>query len=93
MASIMAEKKPETFGFRLRKLMRDRDLTIETTAWRAGLHPNSINKYINGEREPTFAIACKLSDALGCGLEDLRVLPRRTDSPHPPKPKKRPKPG
>jgi transcriptional regulator with XRE-family HTH domain len=87
MASIMATR-PETFGFRLRKLMRDRGMTIEVVAWRAGVHPNSVNKWIDGSRQPNFDVVCRLADALGCSLEDLRVLPVRTDGPHPPNKRK-----
>jgi transcriptional regulator with XRE-family HTH domain len=87
MSVIMAEKQ-ESFGYRLRRLMKASGLTIETVAWRAGVHPNSINKWLDGSRQPRFDVVCRLADAMGVGLEDLRVLPRATDAPHPPKPRK-----
>jgi transcriptional regulator with XRE-family HTH domain len=71
--------------------MRDRRLTTAAVSFRAGLHPDAVSKLLRNEREPAFLTACRLADALGVDVGELRVWPGLTgDKPHPPK--KRPKP-
>lgn len=78
------------FGQRLRELRESAGWTQVQLAERAGLHPQGIVKLERGEREPSFATALALADALGVTCIDLRQPP--TVAPEPRGPGRPPKP-
>ena len=61
-----------TFGARLRQMREAKGLSVQALAAATGLHRQSVYQWERGEREPTWAAACKLADALGCGTDALR---------------------
>ena len=54
----------KTFGKRLRKLRRERDLSQEELGFRADLDRNYIGGVERGERNPTLVNICRLAGAL-----------------------------
>jgi transcriptional regulator with XRE-family HTH domain len=62
----------ETFATRLNALRLEAGWSIYRLAKNSALSKNTVTHYIKGEREPTFANAVKLADALGVSLDDLR---------------------
>ena len=54
----------------------------------AGTSLFSVSKIETGERAPSFELACRLADALGCTTDDLR---KPAANPAPPKQRGRPR--
>jgi transcriptional regulator with XRE-family HTH domain len=52
-------------GRAIRRLRRERRLTIEALALNAGLHPTYLSEIERGIRNPTWSKLCALADALG----------------------------
>lgn len=72
---IVAKKKltKKVFnGPKLRKLRQDVPLTLEVLAERASISAADLSRYERGLVVPSFDVACRLADALGVGVEQLR---------------------
>lgn len=68
----MAKKKATGFAARLRELRLAASLTQADLAERAGLHLHGLTKLEQGDREPSWATAVALADALGVSCEEFR---------------------
>ncbi len=55
----------DRIGLRLRKVRRDRDLTLQALAERAGMTYQAINRIERGHVSPKLETVGKLADALG----------------------------
>lgn len=55
----------------LRRLMDERDLTPARLSERSGVSKASIDKYLKGHIKPAAEVLAKLSDGLGCAVEDI----------------------
>lgn len=62
------------FGARLRELRAAQRLTLSELGQRCGLSQYSVWSYESGRREPSYAAACRLADALGCSLDAFRAV-------------------
>jgi transcriptional regulator with XRE-family HTH domain len=60
-----------TFGRRLRRLRRERDLSQEELGLRADLDRNYVGGIERGERNPTLVNICRLAGALGVEVTAL----------------------
>ncbi len=61
-------KNPDTFATRLQKLLAKAEMTPYRLAQLCGLPPQTMNRYVNGCREPTFKNVLKIARALGASL-------------------------
>ncbi len=52
-------------GRAIRRLRRERRLSIEALALEAGLHPNYVSGIERGVRNPTWTKLCEVAGALG----------------------------
>ena len=68
-----------SFGDNLRKIRRDRGLSMDALAELAHTSKQVLSRYENGERTPKISMAKAIADALGVPLLDLMG-----DSPAPP---------
>lgn len=70
----MAEGADEGTGFaaRLKALREAKGLSQAELAAAAGLALGGVTKLEQGHREPSWATALALSEALGCSLDDFR---------------------
>lgn len=59
------------FGYRLETLMRNKGYGVIDVAEGSGMDPNTIYRYIRGERSPTLYSAVRLAKALHCSVDDL----------------------
>ncbi len=64
--------KTATFGQRLAALRAAAGLTQQQLADRADTDQTTIARYEAG-REPSWALACRLADALGCDVGEFRA--------------------
>ena len=60
---------PDTFARRLHSLLAEAGMTAYRLAQLAGLPNQTVCRYLNGEREPTYANAVKLARALAVSVE------------------------
>lgn len=65
-------KRPATFAGRLRSLRTAAGLSVADLAERANLNKSAVYHLERGLREPAFATACALADALGVPVDRLR---------------------
>lgn len=65
-------QKPATFAERVRDLREKSGLHSYDIADRMGVRLSVYLALEAGKREPTFADACKLADALGVSLDEFR---------------------
>lgn len=65
-------KQPETFATRLRALRTEAGISQTELAARIGRKPPDVSAFEAGRREPTWATACKIADALGVTMDKLR---------------------
>lgn len=79
-----------SFAKHLQALRREKDLTQQELASRAGISVWSVREYEQGRREPTFGHARRLAAALGVSMNDLSNYPG-SDEPEdePKKPRKK----
>ena len=63
------------FGARLKLLREAAGLTVYALAKRAGLAQINIHRIESGERDPAWATAVKLADALGVTLSAFHTAP------------------
>lgn len=61
-----------TLGGNLRAIRKSRDLNQGAVAILIGKSIAFISQLETDQRRPSFAMACKLADALGVTLNDLR---------------------
>ena len=69
MNSINDLKK--AFGQRMRTLRKQKRLSQEDLAEKAGLHPTYVGGVERGERNPSFESVLKISEALGISPSQL----------------------
>ena len=69
------------FGTRLKELRESAGLTVYALAKRAKLTQINIHRIENGERDPAWATAVKLAEALGVSLAEFDALPPPGDQP------------
>ena len=58
-------------GRAIRRLRRNKQLSIEALALNAGLHPTYLSGIERGERNPTWAKLCDLADTLGVPISAI----------------------
>ena len=61
----------ETFGQRLQRLRKERNLTQEEVAEKIGITPQGISKWENNLSSPDINILLNLADILGVSVEEL----------------------
>lgn len=61
------------FGYRLRNIMRCRNISQEELSDITGIAQPRISNYMRGKISPGFYILDKIARALDCPIEDLRV--------------------
>lgn len=59
------------FGENLRKLRKERKLSMDALAEKAGTSKQVLSRYENGERVPKISMVKKLADALGVSVSEL----------------------
>jgi transcriptional regulator with XRE-family HTH domain len=69
----------EKLGRRVRKLRRERGLTLEALAERSGVSRAMISKVERGEKTPTLVVAAKIAEGLGVGLSQLLGVEERRE--------------
>lgn len=60
-----------TFGENLRRLRKERKLSMDALAEKAGTSKQVLSRYENGERVPKISMVQKLADALGVSISEL----------------------
>lgn len=60
-----------SFGENLRKLRKERKLSMDALAEKAGTSKQVLSRYENGERVPKISMVQKLADALGVSISEL----------------------
>lgn len=55
----------------LKRLMDERDLTSARLSERSGVSKGSIDKYLRGHIKPAAEVLAKLSEGLGCDVEEI----------------------
>jgi y4mF family transcriptional regulator len=63
----------KTLGERIRQMRKDRGLTQESLADKAGIDRSYIGGVERGERNLTFSMLCQICEALGCDVAALTV--------------------
>ena len=58
-------------GQRMKQIRKEKRMTQEETADRAGVTAVSLSRWENGERNPTFQDVEKVARALGVTMEEL----------------------
>lgn len=59
------------FGANLRRLRKERKLSMDALAEKAGTSKQVLSRYENGERAPKISMVKKLADALGVSIAQL----------------------
>jgi transcriptional regulator with XRE-family HTH domain len=67
----MEASPKHVFGLVLRRIRRERDLSQEALASRAGLARNHVSELERARREPGLSTIVQLADALGMGAGEL----------------------
>lgn len=86
----MGKKRATGFGARLRELRLAAGLTQAELAERSGMHVQSLTKLELGEREPAWATALDLAQALGVSCEAFTQEPAGREPAGPGRPSKAP---
>ena len=68
---LTEEQMTIEFSKNLRKTIRRKFITQDELARKTGISRLSINRYINGKQLPDYITLRKLSNALGCPIEDF----------------------
>lgn len=58
-------EKREQFGQRLRMLMEERELNYEALGCLLEMRPQTLNRYVLGQREPKAGVAAEMAEKLG----------------------------
>lgn len=61
-------KMVSSFGSRLRQLMEERGLSYEGLGEKVGMNPQTLNRYVLGQREPKAGVAAIIALVLGVDL-------------------------
>lgn len=61
-------EKQELLGQRLRTLMEERDLNYEALGRLLDMRPQTLNRYVLGQREPKARVATEMAEKLGVDL-------------------------
>ncbi len=61
----------KAFGLRLKKIRRDKNLTQESVAEKAGLHPTYIGQIERGVRNPSLVNINKIAKALSVPVSKI----------------------
>jgi transcriptional regulator with XRE-family HTH domain len=69
----------EELGLAVRELRTRRGLSQEELAHASSLHPTYLSGIERGQRNPTWKIIGRLSDALGVNVSELAALAEGTD--------------
>lgn len=67
----MEEVSSGKLGFRVRKLRRERDMTLNDLAASSGVSRAMISKIERGEKNPTLVVAARIAEGLGVTLSQL----------------------
>lgn len=67
----MREAPENVFGRVLRRIRRERDLSQDALADRAGLARNHVSEIERGTRDPRLTTLIQLADGLGIALSEL----------------------
>lgn len=59
------------FGYRLEELIWQRGIRKEELSENVGITLSMLNRYIKGSAIPSLNIACRISEALNCDINDL----------------------
>lgn len=54
------------------KILKQKGITIYKLAKLTGISDNTLRNYRSKNSDPSFTNACKIADALGVSLDDLR---------------------
>ena len=65
-------ERESSLGGRLRRLMEEEGLSYEQMGERLGMNPQTLNRYVLGQREPKIGTASAMAAALG--VEPLGLL-------------------
>lgn len=57
---------------KVEKLLQNKKISLKELAVKTGLNYGSIRNYRYKHYEPTFKTMCKIADALGVSLDELR---------------------
>jgi repressor LexA len=79
-------EKQETLGRRLRTLMEERNLNYEALGQLLDMKPQTLNRYVLGQREPKASVAAQMAERLGVDLLWLQGydVPRQSSGILPP---------
>lgn len=67
----MMESRKQELGRYLRTLRRQKDLTQEQVAERAGIHPTFVSRIEGGRAMPSLDVLARLAGALGVSAADV----------------------
>jgi transcriptional regulator with XRE-family HTH domain len=88
MKNPVAQKTPPEVGATLQKLRLARSLTLEDLSRAAGVSKSMLSQIEREKANPTIAVAWRLANALGIGIEELlsaetkEIEPIRVLDPH-----------
>ncbi|PXZ27816.1 helix-turn-helix domain-containing protein [Lactobacillus helveticus] len=57
---------------KVEKILKERSLTIYKLSKMTGIPDNTLRNYRSKKSDPSFTNACKIADALGVSLDNLR---------------------
>ncbi len=72
LIDILEPDSKPTLAVRLRAILDARGWTAYRLAKEAGFRAEVVSRLLNGERSPAWDTACRIADALGVKLDDLR---------------------
>src|SRR5215217_4267255 len=78
-ADMVDEVASGRLGERVRELRRERGLTLDGVAGRAGVSRAMISKVERGEKNPTLVVAAKVAEGLGVSLSQLVGVEERRE--------------
>lgn len=61
----------EKFGQNVRRLRRERRMTLVQMARSLSINLDALSKIERGDRQPSFHVAVEIAAALGVGLDEL----------------------
>ena len=79
MSGLVEAVSSGRLGVRVKDLRRERGLTLDELAGRAGVSRAMISKLERGEKNPTLVIAARLAEGLGVSLSRLAGVEERRE--------------
>jgi transcriptional regulator with XRE-family HTH domain len=76
---VVEEVSSGRLGGRIRRLRRERGLTLDLLAERSGVSRAMISKLERGEKNPTLVVAAKVAEGLGVSLSQLVGVEERRE--------------